>query len=639
MKPTDIAHLITLGWPTLSPDGRTAVVAARRADLDADEYRSQLWTIAVDGSSPPRRLTHGTDDSAPSYSPDGTLLAFLRAESGGKPQLQVLPTDGGEPWALTDLPLGAGVAKWSPDSRTIAFSARVPEACRYGQDEKITPDKEPPRRITGLQYRLDNVGFLADRREHIFLVDVAATDPCPEPRQVTGGDHDDNEVTWSPDGQWLAFLSARHERREHDLVRDVFLVRPDGSEITQLTDSTLMLGAPIFTRDGATLLTVGTDPESGGSRWEARNGGLFAIAADRPGRPNRRTDEETVHIVEQRMVATEEAALVLVENRGAVDLISVPLLGGEASVVAAGRQQIGGFDTVGDTCVVVLGDDVTGAELAVLRDGKPDRLTDFTARLRAHISPLPIAEITALAPDGYEVHGFLVEPEDDDPHPVLLMIHGGPFAAYGWTVFDEAQVYAGAGYAVVYGNPRGSSGYGEAHGAYIRHDVGERSAPDLLALLDAALQRPRLDGTRVGVLGGSHGGYMTSWLVGHTDRFGAAISERAVNALDSFEGTSDIGWGFADDLYGSDPEQRTKQSPLTYADAITTPLLIIHSEQDWRCPLEQAQRLYVALRNRDAIVEMLLFPGEGHELSRSGLPSHRVARFEAILDWFGRHLG
>jgi dipeptidyl aminopeptidase/acylaminoacyl peptidase len=157
-------------------------------------------------------------------------------------------------------------------------------------------------------------------------------------------------------------------------------------------------------------------------------------------------------------------------------------------------------------------------------------------------------------------------------------------------------------------------------------------------ILDHALARPELDESRAGVLGGSHGGYMASWLVSHTDRFLAAVSERAVNAIDSFGGSSDIGWGFGDDLYGPDRDEQRRQSPLTYADAITTPLLIVHSEQDWRCPLEQGQRLYVALRNRDADVELLIFPGEGHELSRSGLPSHRVARFEAILDWFARYL-
>jgi dipeptidyl aminopeptidase/acylaminoacyl peptidase len=249
----------------------------------------------------------------------------------------------------------------------------------------------------------------------------------------------------------------------------------------------------------------------------------------------------------------------------------------------------------------------------------------------------PQEEITAQAPDGYPVHGWVVRPEGEGPHPVLLMIHGGPFTQYGWRLFDEAQVYAGAGYAVIMGNPRGSSGYGEAHGRAVIGNVGEASAIDLLALLDAALGSPDLDGSRVGVLGGSHGGYMTTWMAAHHgDRFRAAVSERAVNAIDSFTGSSDIGWFFSDALYGPDPAEVARLSPLTYAHMIDIPMLIVHSEQDWRCPVEQAQRLFVALKRRGAETEMLLFPGEGHELSRSGRPKHRVARLEAIVDWFDR---
>ena len=190
------------------------------------------------------------------------------------------------------------------------------------------------------------------------------------------------------------------------------------------------------------------------------------------------------------------------------------------------------------------------------------------------------------------------------------------------------------------GNPRGSSGYGEAHGRAVVGNVGEITAMDLLALLDAALAGDAsLDGSRVGVLGGSHGGFMTTWMAAHHgERFKAAISERAVNAIDSFTGSSDIGWFFANDLYGSDLDQQAKQSPLTHADQITIPFMVVHSEHDWRCPIEQGQRLYVALHRRGVPTAMLLFPGEGHELSRSGLPSHRVARFEAILDWWRRYL-
>jgi dipeptidyl aminopeptidase/acylaminoacyl peptidase len=634
VKPSDIAHLISLGAPAISPDGRTAVVATSAPDLDADEYHGHLWAVALDGSTPPRALTHGDHDTAPRYSPDGKWLAFLRTEPKGKPQLHVLPTDGGDARALTDLAGGAGAPVWSPDSSAIAFSARVPEPGRYGQDEKITPDKEPPRRITGLQYRLDGVGFVIDKREQVFVVDLEGGKPA---RQLTEGDFDSNQPAWSPDGALLAFVSARHENREHDLNADVFVMRPDGSDLRRITDNSLWVGGPTFTPDGATVLLQGGDPGPTRTRWFATQTGLYAVEVT-GGTPHRLTDAEQYNLAEADTVVRGDAALVLVENRGAVDLLAVPLDGSAPTTVSSGQRQITGFDAAGDTIVVAYKDDSTSGELARLRDGELEKLTDFGAALREHAAPRPLVELTAAAPDGQPLHGFLVTPEGDGPHPVLLMIHGGPFAQYGWAVFDEAQVYAGAGYAVVYTNPRGSSGYGAAYGDWIRGDVGAKSSVDLLALLDAALVRPDLDETRVGVLGGSHGGYMTSWLVGHTDRFRAAVSERAVNAIDSFAGSSDIGWGFGDDLYAADREGQVRQSPLTYADAITTPLLIVHSEQDWRCPLEQAQRLYVALRNRDAEVEMLIFPGEGHELSRSGLPSHRVARFDAILDWFGRYL-
>lgn len=634
MQPTDIATLRTPGTPTISPDGTRVVVAVSQPDLDENEYASQLWLVATDGATPPRPFTFGTKDSAPRYSPDGRWLAFLRAVGEGKPQLHVMATDGGEPRSLTADPLGAGAPVWSPDSRQIAYVTRVPEPGRYGTDEKIKPDNEPPRRITTLQYRRDGTGFLTDRRQHIFVIDALACDA--QPRQLTDGDVDDMDVAWHPDGNQLTFVSSRHEGSELDVRADVYCIGADGSDLRRVSTGSISASRPVFSADGSTIYFHAEELGPTGREFVGSQTGLYAVGADGTGQ-RRLTDPERYNAGDGTpdTVVTERGVLFASENRGAVDLLLVPTGGGEPATLLGGQRQVVGYAAAGDVIAATVTTPDSPGEIVVLQGGGERTLTNFADGL-ADIRPME--ELTATAPDGYPVHGWLVRPAGEGPHPVLLMIHGGPFAQYGWRVFDEAQVYAGAGYAVVYGNPRGSSGYGSAHGRFIRGDVGEKSAADLLALLDHALQSADLDSDRVGVLGGSHGGFMTSWLVGHTDRFAAAISERAVNAIDSFTGASDIGWYFADELYGSDPDRQREQSPLTYADKIDTPLLIIHSEHDWRCPIEQAQRLFVALRRRGAPTELLVFPAEGHELSRSGQPKHRVARFEAILDWWARYL-
>ncbi|MGR6918625.1 S9 family peptidase [[Actinomadura] parvosata] len=629
MKPADITLLHALGAPTISPDGKHAIVPVTRPDLEADDYRGGLWLVPTDGSAEPRRLTRGPRDVEPAYSPDGAWLAFVRAGDGDKPQLYVMPTGGGEPWKVTDQPLGAGGPVWSPDSRRLAFVARVPEEGRYGEGE---PDKEPPRRITGFQFRRDNLGFLIDRRAHVFVVDPFVD--APSPVQVTEGDYDHGEVAWSPDGELLAFVAARHDERDTTVTGDVWVCAPDGSRLRRVTGTDLSVSGPRFTPDGAALCFFGYVAGPEGRRVVCRNAGLWTVPVA-GGAARRLTDEERFHLPEDPYAPIDGGVLVTAENRGAKDLLLVPYEGGEPAVLISGPREVNAVAHAAGVTVAAVADARTPGELVALRDGEEITLTSFGRDLGV----LPLEEITGTAPDGYPVHGWIVRPEGEGPHPVLLMIHGGPFTQYGWHVFDEAQVYASAGYAVVMGNPRGSSGYGQAHGRHILGDVGRLSAADLLALLDAALATGGLDASRTGVLGGSHGGFMTTWLAArHGERFKAAISERALNAIDSFTGSSDIGWFFTRDLYGEDTARWAEQSPLAHADKIEIPFLIIHSEHDWRCPVEQAQRLFVKLRMRGVETEMLLFPGEGHELSRSGLPSHRVARFEAILDWWGRHL-
>jgi dipeptidyl aminopeptidase/acylaminoacyl peptidase len=645
MRPADLALLRTPGVPTVSPDGRIAVVAVSRPDLDADEYRAQLWAVPVDGSAPARPITSGGRDSAPVFSPDGRWLAYLGAAPGGRPQLHVLPAAGGAPRRLTDQPLGAGVPVWSPDSRRLAWTARVPEEGRYGTAEGVGPEAEPPRLITTLKYRQDAVGFVHDRRSHVFVLDlpedladdaVAVADPV----QITSGDADDTDVSWSPDGAELAFVSARHDRAGRDLVADVYAVRPDGTGLRRVTDGRGDCSHPAWSVDGGSIyVTAVPDLGPDGTDFVARNatlcrvpaaGGALEVLLDPE--EHDRGDETPATVV------VGDAVLLGVQRRGAVELLRVPTAGGEPERLVDGPFTVRGFAAAGGVVVATVAHDRSAGELVAISEGRRTLLTDFGATLAGTGRLHALEERTATAPDGYPVHGWVAVPEGPGPHPVVLTVHGGPFAQYGWTLFDETQTYVSAGYAVVKCNPRGSSGYGQEHGRAVKEAFGTVDADDVIAFLDAALEDPRLDASRVGIMGGSYGGYMTTLLIGRSTRFTAAISERAFNDPVSFVGSSDIGWFFPDAYLGTDPERIAAQSALAGAHRITTPTLVIHSEEDWRCPVEQGARLFVELKRRDVPTEFLLFPGEGHELSRAGRPRHRLARLEHVLRWWARWL-
>jgi dipeptidyl aminopeptidase/acylaminoacyl peptidase len=645
MRPDDLALLRTPGVPTVSPDGRMAVVAVTRLDPDADEYRGQLWAVPTDGSAPARPLSSGHRDSAPAFSPDGRWLAFLRAGKGERPQVHLLPTAGGTARRLTDHPLGAGEPVWAPDSRRLAYAARVPEEGRYGTAEGVGPEAEPPRLITTLKYRQDDVGFVRDRPSQVFVLDLpedCADDaaPAPSPRQLTTGDADCTDVAWSPDGSELAFVSSRHPEADRDLVADVYAVPAGGGGLRRVTDGRGSCSRPAYDPSGRWIfLSAVPDLGPDGVDFVSRNETLCRVPAG-GGPLEVLLDPETHHRGDQSptTVLADDAVLFAVERRGAVELLRVPRGGGEPVPLVDGPFTVRGMGFGGGVVVATVAHDRSAGELIAITPGRRRLLTAFGRALGATGRLHRMQERTATAPDGYPVHGWVTVPDGPGPHPVLLAVHGGPFSQYGWTLFDETQAYVSAGYAVVQCNPRGSSGYGQEHGRAIRHDWGNVDAADVLAFLDAALEAPELDADRVGLMGGSYGGYLTTLLLGRTDRFAAAISERAFNDPVSFIGSSDIGWVFPDQYLGTDPARVAAQSPMTTIARITTPTLVVHSEEDWRCPVEQGLRLYVDLKRRGVPTELLLFPGEGHELSRSGRPRHRLARLEHVLRWWARWL-
>ncbi|MGY2066632.1 S9 family peptidase [Blastococcus sp. SYSU DS0619] len=645
MRPTDLALLRVPGTPAVSPDGRMAVVAVGRPDLDADEYRSQLWAVPTDGSAPARPLTSGHRDTDPVFSPDGRWLAYRGAEAGGPPQLRVLPAAGGAPRRLTDHPLGAGAPVWSPDSRRLAYVARVPEHGRYGTVPGVDAAAEPPRLITTLAYRVDGVGYLRDRPSQVFVVALPAdfaddTTPRPRPVQVTTGDADCTDVTWRPDGAELAFVSARHERAGRDLVRDVHAVRPDGTGLRRLTESRADCAHPAYTADGASLVVTAV-PDLGPDGLDVVARQAVPCRLPAGGGPLVPLLDPALH---QRgdataaTVLTDDAVLVGVERRGSVELLRVPLDGGAPETLVEGPFVVRGIAAAAGVVVATVAHDRSAGELLALTGGGRRLLTGFGRELGATGRLHRAQEHTATARDGYPVHGWVTTPPGPGPHPVLLTIHGGPFRQYDRALLDETQVYVTAGYAVVQCNPRGSSGYGAEHGRVLRGAWGGPDADDVLAFLDQALTDPALDADRVGIAGGSYGGYLTALLIGRTDRFAAAVVERAVTDPAGFTGSSDVGWYLVDQYLGTDPGRVAAHSALASAGSISTPTLVVHAEDDWRTPLEQGQRLYVELARRGVPTELLLFPGEGHDLPRTGRPKHRLARLEHLLRWWARWL-
>ncbi|MBA3339577.1 MAG: S9 family peptidase [Geodermatophilaceae bacterium] len=684
MRPEVLDLLAQCDQPTLHPDGSLAIVAVIRPDLASNDYVGGLWAVALDESGLPRRLTRGHRDTAPAISPDGRLVAFLRAEKKGKPQLCVLEFGGADPMLLTNAPLGAGAPRWSPDSRRIAYSARVPEEGRYGTDEDIDPAAEAPRLITKLAHRSDGVGYTRDRPHHLFVLDVPdldvdlapAGDDLPEARQITDGDCGDVDVSWSPDGSRLVFVSDRGAdgtpREREDLTSSVFTCTPEGAGLCFVAGNGLSCSDPHWTLDGELIVFLAGEVGESGLDFVARNASLYAVptstgSAGASTSARCITDPQTLDLGETSSHLSVGARGVIVQDRrrGAVRLLEIDPRADPVdaeSAVAIGDGAVAYMSHAvtpsGDSVVATVADAQCPGELVLVRGGSgqtPRRLTDVSRRLRERAAPRPIMEQEILGPEGYPVHGWVVLPDPEvhgpDPYPVLLNIHGGPYASYVASYFDEAQVYAAAGYAVLMCNPRGSAGYGQAHGLAIKGAMGGVDTYDILAFLDGCLADVdlSLDPERVGVMGGSYGGYMTAWLTTRTDRFAAAIVERGYVDGESFVGSSDIGWFFPDEYHGShraseggngDRESRPlrDQTPMANVDRVTTPTLIIHSEADWRTPIEQGQRWFTALRRNGVPAKMLIFPGEGHELSRSGSPTHRRDRFTHILAWWAEHL-
>jgi dipeptidyl aminopeptidase/acylaminoacyl peptidase len=647
MMPQDIARIRFVSDPQVSPDGRRVVFVITMLSEEKDQYLSNIWMVDTAWGEPCRFTTGPKRDTKPRWSPDGTRLAFLsERDAHAKAQLYVIPATGGEPTRLTNQPNGVMQHVWSPDGTRLAFVARVGGWQEPAHEEERQKSK-PVRVITTLKYKSNGEGFIYDRRPHLFVV---AADGG-EPRQLTDGDFADADPAWSPDGTHLAFVSARHEDRDYDNASDIWLIPSHGGEPRRLTDTAGPVNSPAFSPDGRTVAYLGhryrhesgrnkrvfTMPVAGGTPM------CLTVALDR-------TCVPFFSNVAPLWSADGQWITFAAEDQGDVPIYRVRADGTAAPErIITGERQVTGLSASREGVLLAFAamDAVSPVEVFVCHaDGTGEKpLTDLNRAWKAEVMRSR-PEHFRYERDGRQLDGWVMRPfgwKLGVRYPALLNIHGGPHTQYGHHFFDEFQIYSGAGYAVIYTNPRGSQGYGEEFTRAVIGDWGGGDFADVMAGLDEALRRyDFIDPERLGVMGGSYGGFLTSWTVGHTDRFKAACSERAVNNTYTLFGTSDIGHSFSEAQSGYLPWENRQwyidHSPLTYAQDIATPLLIMHCESDLRCPVEQAEQLFVALKKQRKQAVFVRFPDEDHELSRAGRPRHRLERFRLILDWFARYL-
>lgn len=656
MRPSDISLLHSVSGPVVDPAApETVLVSIGRPDPDSDSTLAQLAAVRIDGpdadDAPPVRVTHGWHDAQLQIA--GGVRGLLRSAHGEPAQLH-LASPGAELRPVTESPLGVTAFALRPDGAEAAWVARVPEPGRYGSDPVTDPEAEAPRRIIGAGHLANGVGYILDRPARLFRAAVPAPSPLEggiagiigsgavvESAALPWPGSDVSDPQYSPSGAILSVVADRSGPAPHtvDTRSTVWIVDADSAVALDLGEVAVSRHRWL---DDDTLVFTASSREGGPVDFVARTTGLYRHERS-TGTTERLTDEESVELAaDVAPVLSGDSVLAVTVSDGAQRIVRIPvgsrtapLTAEEVAPLTPADHVVGGLaELPGGGLVYTAGTPhSTGEVFTVDRPGAAPRQRTALSRLADPVVPQPL---TADGPGG-EVHGWVAIPRGDGPFPVILNIHGGPFAQYTHELFDETQVLTEAGYAVVYSNPRGSAGRGRAWGRAVQGDLADPAAADVLAVLEAALAaHPQLDPARLGIQGGSYGGYLTAMIIGSDSRFAGAIVERGYLVPQSFIGTSDIGRYFSEGYTGTDPEQIARQSPLTRVGSVDTPTLVMHSELDFRCPLEQALQYFAALQRAGVDSELLIFPGENHELSRSGRPVHRVQRFDAVLDWWER---
>lgn len=687
---TDLFRFVWTADPQISPDGRQVVYVRVTVNEKKDGYDTALWIVPTDGSEPPRPFTSGPGDSAPRWSPDGTRLAFVRAvKRDGKEQpaqIYLLSTKGGEAAALTDLPQGAGDPRWSPDSRTIAFTSKMndkdvrkwrakakpPEGGKAGEKKAEEEHESDVRVITRAMYRFNGRGYQDPTRPtHLWAVTVPAaglTTP-PEPKQLTSGDFEERDVLWSPDGS-LLYYSTQHDKEPYysEPHAEIWAVPAGGGESRRVLGFDGSLRETALSPDGRRVGGVGVGnvkPERSYNQSD-----LFVMDVTADPKPRSLTADLDADIAQelgsdqhpprggtpQPVVWTGDgrSLIAVVAERGRSNLTRFDARTGAATPLTRGDHEVVSYSATpdGSRIALLISTPTVLGDLYSL-DTASGRLTPIARPNQELFDQLDLTapeEITYKSFDGLEIHAFVQKPPDFDSgkneagkkYPLILNIHGGPHSAYGYTFFHEMQWMAAKGYVVLYPNPRGSSTYGQQFGNVIQYNFPGDDAKDLLAGVDEMVKRGIADPQRLGVTGGSGGGILTNWIVTQDHRFAAAAAQRSIADWSDFWYTADFTLFRPTWFKGApweDPQDFTRRSPITYIKNVTTPLMLIEGEADYRTPpASGGEQMFRALKYLHKPVVMVRFPGESHELSRSGQPWHRVERLRHIVEWMDKYL-
>jgi dipeptidyl aminopeptidase/acylaminoacyl peptidase len=623
---------------SLDARGERAAFAVTTMSADDDGYVGSIRIVSLaDGFV--RAYTRGAArDGQPRFSSDGRRLLFLSDRSGRR-QIWLLDVDGGEPFPAPSLPGDVSTAAFSPDGRRVVAvlsdDARRRDVARRGW-----------RRVDRIRYRADGAGYLDDMPQ-LWLIDLESG----ATRSLTDGSGWVAAPAWSPDGARIAFAGEHRAQADSIWHTELWTVDVDvpGSP-TKRCEFGGAIEAPSWSPDGSRIAFTGFDNEDGYALAPLR---LFQANAD--GSSLRcltascdwvcgnhvLNDLEASPTVVAPLWSQDGSILTLGTSGGSTGIYRVTPEGA-ATALTERSVTISEFAVAGGQIAFCASNTSTPPEIYVVgADGaKPRRIT-FETTSWCEGKQLRVAERFTTAGRSGPLDGWHMRAGATEVRPAILEIHGGPHAAYGDAFFLEFQLLAAAGFDVIFCNPRGSQSYGDAFARGLTGDWAAPAFDDCMDVLDDAIGRGGIDLARLGVAGGSYGGYLTAWTVGHSDRFKAAIAMRPAINLESLWGTSEVGRMLEHELgcRPLDGDLYRRCSPLTYADSIRTPLLLIHAEQDFRCPIEQSEQLFTALKTRGAQVEFLRFAESDHGLSRSGRPRLRVARLTAIVDWFVRHLG